>query len=403
MELYLDHNATTPIHPLVAHAIDECFQAQYANPASPHAAGRRAKALLDDSRRRIAQILGAQLDGPQADRLIFTSGGTESNNLAIFGISQLQDDLHTSRVIISAIEHPSVQSAAEKLLPTGMEIVRLPVSQDGEVLVESLEHQITDKTVLVSIMMGNNETGVLQPIKRLAAICQSSTVKIHTDAVQVAGKIPLNFHNLGADAMSISAHKFRGPPGIGALLLRYDTQLEPILFGGHQQMGLRPGTEPLPQVVGMCKALEIWDQSAPSMVADVCGARNRFEEVIQTELPEVVINGWAASRLPHTSNISFLGIDRQGLLMALDLDGIACSTGSACASGSSEPSHVLLAMGCSQEVVNSALRFSFGMNATIPDGELAARRISNVVRQLRARRGTTISPGGPRGRQEKSL
>jgi cysteine desulfurase len=231
-------------------------------------------------------------------------------------------------------------------------------------------------------MLGNNETGVLQPVAQLAQICREAGVPLHTDAVQVAGKLPICFHRLGAATMSISAHKFHGPRGIGALLIRHDTQLWPLLFGGFQQGGLRPGTESVTLAVGMATALSIWQREQHERLARLTQLRDRFESAILAGWPGAVIHGRDANRLPHTSNISFPGLDRQASLMALDLAGVACSTGSACASGSTDPSTTLVAMGCPQELLSSSLRFSLGATTTLEETDRAASRILKTCNDL---------------------
>ena len=288
-------------------------------------------------------MLGARLTGLSADRLIFTSGGTEANNLALRGSTTAPGQL-----IVSAIEHPSVLQTADFLAHTepiasGSRWIpraglRQPPWRKGSIRVR-----------LVSVMLANHETGVLQPVEEMAAACREKAVLFHTDAVQAVGKIPLDFRRLDVDMLSFSAHKFHGPVGVGGLLLRHGLLPEPILHGGFQQRGIRPGTEPVALILGMRRALELWHRSASECARRLQRQRNRFEALLLQGLPGMAINGGEAARVPHTTNISFAGADRQALLMALDLAGIACSTGSACASGSSEPSPVLRAMGVSDD------------------------------------------------------
>jgi cysteine desulfurase len=262
-------------------------------------------------------------------------------------------------VVTSSAEHSSVSGCVDELRRRNTRVVELEVDQRGLLSPDDLSQTITRDTRLVSLILGNHETGVLQPIARLAAICNAAGVPLHSDAVQAVGKIPLHFHDSGVAALSFSAHKFHGPRGIGALLLRRDVSLQPILFGGFQQQGLRPGTEPVPLAVGMFRALEICLRDAHERWGRVASLRDRFEQQLTEQIPELVINGRHAPRLPHVSNVGFPGLDRQALLMALDLAGIACSTGSACASGSSDPSPVLRAMKLPAEVIQGSLRFSF--------------------------------------------
>jgi cysteine desulfurase len=331
---------------------------------------------------------------------VLTSGGTESNNLALIGMAAASvggwDKLWQSgdnggsafgsatrpHAIISAIEHPSVVGPAEQLARLGWRVDRLGVSSFGVVRVEEIERLITADTRLVSVMLGNNETGVLQPVAEISAICRRYGISVHTDGVQAVGKIAVDFRSLGVDAMTVAAHKFHGPRGIGALVLRSTARIEPVLFGGFQQAATRPGTESVTLAVGMLSALRLWRDEAERREQHLRELRDSFERTLRAGWPGLVVNGAEAARLPHTSNVSFVGLDRQALLMALDLAGVCCSTGSACASGSSEPSPVLLAMGCDEAVVGSALRFSFAATNTIEEVAAAAHRILNVATSL---------------------
>jgi cysteine desulfurase len=377
-QIYLDNNATTRIDPRVAQAMADCYSAGYVNPASPHHAGRRTRRVLEQAREDIGRILGCHLSDVHADRIILTSGGTEANNLAILGLAGQQ----LGRVVISAIEHPSIVGPADALRQRGFELSRVRVTSDGVTDMDHLKHLLTADTRLVSIMFGNNETGVIQPVCEIAGLCARHNVPLHTDAVQAVGKIDVNFRQLGATALTLAAHKFHGPRGIGALLVRQEAKLEPILFGGFQQTGLRPGTEPVALAVGMHKALDLWHAEADSRREQMVRLREHFEAKLKAEHPEMVINGISAPRLPNTSSLSFPGLDRQALLLAMDTHGIACSTGSACASGSSEPSSVLLAMLLPEEVVQSSLRFSLGADTTREEIDESYRRISLIIKDL---------------------
>jgi cysteine desulfurase len=334
---------------------------------------------LESARDGIARLLGAD---PAKDRVIFTSGGTESNNLALRGMAGQRG----GRIIVSAIEHPSVLGAAEHLRREGYDVRHLTVSKDGVVDLEQVPRMLDADTRLVSVMLGNNETGVLQPVAELAVMCRQAGVPLHTDAVQVVGKLPVHFRSLDVSAMSLSAHKFHGPLGIGALVVRPEVPLEPIFFGGHQQQAIRPGTEPVPLAVGMFQALEVWHREADQRRRHLGSLRDQLETLLRAAEPDLVVNGAAAKRLPHTTNISFPGLERQALLMALDQVGVACSTGSACASGSTEPSPVLLAMGASQPIIHSSLRISVGATTTANDVARAAHRILQVVKDLRGKK-----------------
>ncbi len=378
--IYLDHNATTPLLAEVAAAMAECQAAGYGNPASQHGLGRRARQLLDEARETIGKLVGAEMTGREADRVVFTSGGTEANNLAQFGLTAATQP--PGEIIVSTIEHPSVLGPAEHLERQGWTVHRLRASSDGIVNIEQLTQLLSPATRLVSIMLGNNETGVLQPVAEAAELCATAGVPLHTDAVQVLGKRSLDFRQLGAAAMTINAHKLHGPVGIGALVVRHGIALTPLLFGGFQQESLRPGTESLVAAAGFAKALEIWQRDATVRQQHLESLRDHFERQLAAAYPGLVINGHRAERLPHTSNLAFRGLDRQALLMALDLAGIACSTGSACASGSSEPSHVLEAMRLEGEIISSSLRFSLGVTTTRAQIDEAVARILAVCQRL---------------------
>jgi cysteine desulfurase len=377
--IYLDNNATTPMLPLVAQAIATAFAAGYGNPSSQHWAGRPARRALEEARESIAALLGAECRSSRADQVIFTSGGTEANNLALWGLAGAQP----GHLIISSVEHPSIVGAAARLAELGWEVDRLPVSSAGVTDIERLPDFLRPQTRLVSLVLGNNETGVIQPVARAAAICAERGVPMHTDAVQVAGKAPIDFRALGVAAMTVSAHKLHGPVGVAALIVRHGQPLVPLLRGGFQQAGLRPGTEPVALAVGMQTALAHWSQNRDAISVHLTSLRNLFEQELKAGWPGLVINGAAAERLPHTSNVAFPGFSRQGLMMALDLAGVACSTGSACASGSSEPSPTLLAMGCDAAVVEGSLRFSFGQLTSREETLEAVRRILKVGNDLR--------------------
>lgn len=376
--IYLDNNATTRIDPRVALAIYECHLAGYVNPASQHRSGQRARRVLEEARDEVGRLLGCHLADIHADRILFTSGGTEANNLALLGMTGLPP----GRVLISAIEHSSVIGPAERLARLGFDVQRIRVTRDGVVDLDHLRELLKGDTRLVSVMLGNNETGVLQPVPQIAKLCAHAGVPVHTDAVQVVGKMPVHFRQLGVTAMSLTAHKFHGPPGIGVLIVRSDARLEPILFGGVHQAALRPGTESVALAVGLSRSLELWAEELDARQRRMAQLRDTLEQSLRNELPDMVINGGDAPRLPHTTNLSFPGIDRQALLMALDLAGIQCSSGSACASGSSEPSHVLRAMGVAPEVISGSVRLSLGADSSESEITEAVRRISFTVKDL---------------------
>ena len=378
--LYFDNNATTPLLPAVSDAMNACRLAGFANPASQHGPGRAARRRLEAARERITTLLGGQTAGLTPDRLIFTSGGTEANSLALRGLSSAAST-PPRRSIVSTIEHPSIAATADQMEQEGFTMDRLEVDFDGVVSAKHLSELLErpGEVGVVSIMLGNNETGVLQPIAEIARFCHDRGVPFHTDAVQAVGKIEVDFQDLGVSALSFSGHKFHGPVGIGGLLVREGVSLTPQILGGHQQAGFRAGTESVELAVGMEAALEAWHTERVERPQRLAQLRDRLEGSLCETIPSMVIIGEKAPRLPHTSCIAFPGLDRQALMMALDLAGVACSTGSACASGSSEPSPVLLAMGRLNSEVGGALRLSLGAPTTEAEVDEAVRRISQIV------------------------
>jgi cysteine desulfurase len=396
--IYLDHNATTPVFPEVVEAMRACWSEPYLNPASQHEFGRRARRVLEDARERIGELLGAA----PSDRVIFTSGGTEANNLGVRGLRSHPDPSRQPAInrriqlIVSSIEHPSIAGYADELAKFASEaklrnfeviVSRVAVDTDGVVSLVDLARCIGPETRVAAIILANNETGVIQPIAEFAAICNQNEVPLHVDAAQAAGKLPLDFRQLGAATMAVAAHKFGGPLGIGALVVRDDVELHAQFSGGFQQGGIRPGTESVALAVGLRTALELWDKNRKEWSPRIAELRDQFEATIcrdgvLTTCHPVVI-GASAPRLPTTSNVAFVGIDRQMLFLGLDQVGVACSTGSACASGSSEASPVHVAMGLEQSVISSALRFSFGVETTAEQTAEVARRIIQVCNNLR--------------------
>jgi cysteine desulfurase len=335
--------------------------------------------VLEDAREAIGNLLRANLGGFPPDRVIFTSGGTEANNLAVFGLAGSA----AGHLIISDVEHPSVSGPAEVLAQRGWQIDKLPVASNGVVIVDQLHRLLRPDTRLISVMLANNETGVLQPVDEIARVAAEAEVPVHTDAVQPVAKLPVNFRALGVTTLTATAHKFHGPIGIGVLLVRAGVELPPLFFGGHQQDGFRPGTEPVALVAGMRAALEAWQREADARYRRLQTLRDDFESRLLGEFAELVVHGRHAPRLPHTSHIAFPDIDSQALGMALDLAGVACSTGSACASGSSKPSPVLLAMGVDEHLARASLRFSLGAFSTAAETREAARRISLAYKDLK--------------------
>lgn len=367
----LDNNATTPLLPAVLAAMTPYFLDKSGNPASSHRQGRQARKALEDAREHVAALLDCA-----PDEVIFTSGATEANNLALFGL--VGDP--PARLLTSAIEHPCVHEPLDRLAERGFSVHKLPVDRQGRVLFHA--DDLPPETRLVSIMLANHETGSIQPIAAIAGQVARRSL-FHCDAAAAAGKIPVSFRQLDVDALTVSAHKIHGPKGIGALVLRRGCKLRPLLAGGHQQQGRRPGTEPVPLVVGFAKALELAVDNLESHRTRVLQLRACFLESLRTSASPVVLNGPESAGVPSTINLSFPGCRGDALLMALDLAGVACSTGSACSSGSLLPSPVLQAMGLEPQILHSALRFSLSSYLSEDDILEAARRVSACVQRAR--------------------
>jgi cysteine desulfurase len=372
--IYLDNNATTPLLPAAWEAMRAGYLEAFGNPGSAHRAGRRARQLLEDSRERIAALLGAD-----ADEVVFTSGATEANNLALTGLAGDPP----GHLIASPIEHPSVGEPLRQLARAGFAFDTLPVTSIGTVRSADLASLLRPDTRLVAVMLANHEAGAIQPIAELTGTLDGRA-SFHCDAVQAAGKIPVDFHALGVTTLSLSAHKFHGPRGIGALLVRRGTRLRPMLHGGHQQQGRRPGTEAVALAAGMAVALAAACREMDERTAHVRWLRQAFLAHLRAGAGPIVVNGPADSEgIPHTLNLSFPPLKADALLMALDLAGVAASTGSACSSGSLLPSPVLQAMNVPDSVLRSAMRFSFSFQNTLTEIEEAARRICQIVQKLR--------------------
>ncbi|XZE54054.1 cysteine desulfurase family protein [Planctomycetaceae bacterium SH139] len=390
--IYLDNNATTEIDPAVLAAMLAVWERGPLNPSSQHAAGRVARGLLDDALQRTAKLLGTDILRTGGSRLLLTSGGTEANNWVLECL--VPADLPRW---VSASEHPSVLAAGEQLALSGYSLHTLPVDHNGIVQLDALAAQLTaivpieaDNSTgrqprgLVSVMMANNETGVLQPLESIVALCQKHRVVVHSDATQFIGKLPFHFDHLGLAAATFTAHKFHGPIGIGGLLLAPGFSLTPRFHGGGQQLATRPGTEAVPLAVGMARALEIAQAAFPESIDRMTKLRDLLEQRLQTAIDDCHVHAQQAPRLPSTSCISFPGVDRQTLMILLDRAGIACGTGSACASGSSEPSHVLQAMRVPAEQTDSAMRFGVSRFSTSQEIELASERIIYCCNKLRS-------------------
>ncbi len=379
--LNFDNNATTTIDPLVAQRILELHLEGLANPASQHRAGRLALRHLEQAKSSLLDALGAPNSGMDSAQVILTSGGTEANNLAIRGYSVVRPGV----VWVAGTEHSSVLDPARNL---PLERFRLlPVDRSGRCdllpLEEGLRHEASQIS-LVSVMLGNNETGVIQDLQAICQLCSKYAIPVHSDAVQAVGKIPVDMRAVGLSALSLTAHKLHGPVGIGALILLQGQTISPLLLGGGQQLGLRPGTEPVVPAVALAQAVQAGCQAVErGELLHIAEYRDRFESAL-LDLGDVEVIAADALRLPHVANLAFRGLDRQALLMALDFAGVACSSGSACASGSSRPSHVLTAMGLPDSTTASSIRFSFSRFTTLQEVELGIERVGGVVRKLRS-------------------
>jgi cysteine desulfurase len=375
---YLDHNATTPVDPAVADAVDRAMREEFGNPSSVHVYGQRAKALLDRARHSVAALVG----GDPAE-VVFTSGGTESDNFALRGAAEALELAGRKHVITSAIEHEAVLQTVKALARRGWRVTLLPVTEEGLVTPETLASAIEPDTSLVSIMHANNEIGSIQPIRELCAITHAHKALFHTDAVQSAGKIPMDARTLGVDLLSISAHKFYGPKGVGALWIKRGTRLASAMTGGRQERNRRAGTENVPAITGLQVAADLalgkMEKESPRLAA----LRDRLETQILSTVAGTARNGPADGRVPNTTNISFDGIEAESLLIALDLEGVAVSTGSACSSGTLEPSHVLKAMGFPLHRTQNSIRFSLGASNTEEEIDRVAALLPGIVQRLR--------------------
>ena len=379
MRIYLDHNATTPVDPRVVDAVTGVLRDQFGNASSVHTFGQAAKSCVDDARSAVATLLGGR---PQ--EIVFTSGGTEADNLAIRGVADAHVSTSRRHLIASAIEHEAVLNTFKALARRGWTTSLLPVDSTGIVDPAALESAITDDTALVSVMHANNEIGTIQPIPELAAIANRHGALFHSDAVQSVGKIPVAVDDLHVDLLSLSGHKFNGPKGIGALWVRRGSRLTATATGGRQERNRRAGTENVPGIVGLGEAARLATEKLATEDARVGLLRDRLEAGILTVVPGTVVNGDCEHRVPNTTNISFDRVEAESLLIALDLEGIAVSTGSACSSGALEPSHVLRAMGFSPHRTQNAIRFSLGMANTADQIDRVVAVLPRVVEKLRS-------------------
>ena len=377
--IYLDHNATTPLLPAVVDRMTATLREEFGNPSSVHHFGQRAKAAIDEARSAVAALIGAD-----PSEVVFTSGGTESDNFAVRGVAEALEPTGRRHLIASAIEHEAVLNTVKALAKRGWSVTFLSVDQTGIVSPDALRAALTNETVLVSIMHANNEIGTVQPVAELARLAHERGALFHTDAVQTAGKLPIDVKALGVDLLSISAHKFYGPKGAGAIWIRRGLRLLPYMTGGKHERNRRAGTENVAGIVGMGVAAQNARARMADEAARLSALRDRLEAGILRAVPGTAVNGAPDSRVPNTTNISFDRVEAESLLIALDLAGIAVSTGSACSSGTLEPSHVLKAMGFPAHRTQNSIRFSLGAANSETDIDRVIGVLPGVVDKLRS-------------------
>jgi len=378
MHIYLDHNATTPVDPAVLEAMLPFLLDDFANASSVHSPGQRARAAVDEARESVAALIGAK-----PSEIVFTSGGTEADNLAILGAIKASN-APNKHIITTLIEHHAVLQTCQSLEKEGVAVTYVAPNASGVISPASLRRALRPETVLISMMHANNELGTIQPVDEIGRIAREAGVPFHVDAVQSASKLPIDVRKIGADLLSLSAHKFYGPKGVGALYVRSGSHIEPVFRGGQHERGLRPGTENVPGIVAMGKAAELARQYLADDASRIVALRDRFESALCETIRGIRVNGDRAQRVCNTTNVTVPGASGESLVIALDLQGIACSTGAACSSGAIEPSHVLLAIGLNDEDARSSIRFSLGRTTTALEIERAIAMIPPVVERLRA-------------------
>ncbi|GAV24299.1 cysteine desulfurase NifS [Carboxydothermus islandicus] len=376
--IYLDHGATTPLAREVLEEMMPYLTEKFGNPSSIHAFGREARKAIEDAREKVAKAINASDPG----EIVFTGGGTEADNLAIKGIARAYKH-KGNHIITSAVEHHAVLDACLALQKEGFEVTVLPVDEYGMVSVEDVKKAITDKTILITIMHANNEVGTIQPIAEIGEIAREKGIYFHTDAVQTVGKIPVDVKELKVDLLSLSAHKIYGPKGVGALYVRKGLKLEPLANGGGQERKRRPGTENVAGIVGLGKAIELAVAEMPEESARLTKLRDKLIKGVLDKIPYVRLNGHPTKRLPHNANFSVEFVEGESMLLMLDMKGIAASSGSACTSGSLDPSHVLLAMGIPHEVAHGSLRLTLGKANTEEQIDYVLEVLPGIVERLR--------------------
>jgi cysteine desulfurase len=378
MRIYFDHNATTPVDTAVVEVASKTLAVEFGNASSVHHFGQRAKALLDEARSAVASLIGAE-----PAEIVFTSGGTESDNFALRGVAEALEPTGRRHLIASSIEHEAVLTTLKALSRRGWNVTLLPVDATGIVRPEALEEAMTDATALVSVMHANNEIGTIQPIGELARIAHARGALFHTDAVQSVAKIPVDARSLGVDLLSLSAHKFNGPKGVGAIWIKRGTRVTSILTGGKHERNRRAGTENVPGIAGLGMAARLAAAKLPAESPRLAALRDRLEEAVLGAVPGTAVNGQRDQRVPNTTNISFDGVEAESLLIALDLEGVAVSTGSACSSGTLEPSHVLRAMGLPAHRTQNSIRMSLGAGNTDVEVDYVVGKLPGIVEKLR--------------------
>lgn len=374
-EVYMDHGATTPVREEVLEAMLPFFKEQYGNPSSVHSKGREVRNAVEEAREKTASALGAS-----PEEIYFTSGGTESNNIVLRGAAKKHDGF--GHIITSAIEHHAVFDVCRDLEKEGHRVTFLPVDKYGRLDPSTVETAITPETFIISIMAANNEIGTLQPFEEIGAIAAKHNIMFHTDAVQVVGQLPVDLKKTQVDFLSLSAHKFNGPKGVGALYKRKGIKIDPLYRGGGQEGKLRPGTENVPGVIGLARALELSVEEIPDKINTLQSLRDKLIEGL-LKIDEVVLNGHPEERLPGNVNVSFKYIEGEAILLSLDMEGIAASSGSACSSGSLDPSHVLSAIGLDHQTAHGSVRFSLGRGNSEADIDYVLEKVPAVVDRLR--------------------
>jgi cysteine desulfurase len=376
--VYLDYNATTPVHPEVLEAMLPYYKDKFGNASSIHDFGREVKVALEESREKLAKLINAS-----ANEIYFTSGGTESDNLAVKGTA-FANRKKGKHIITSKIEHHAILESCKVLEKEGFEITYLPVDGQGFVDLDDLKKAIRKDTILVSIMYVNNETGTIEPVEELSKTTKENGVYFHTDAVQAMGKIPVDVQKLNVDMLSMSGHKISGPKGVGAIYIRKGTRITPLSHGGHHERSRRAGTENVPGIVGLAKAVEIAYRDLEKQSKHLKNLSEAFYLKLTQAIPDVFVNGDLEKRISNTLNLSFKAVEGESVILSLDLKGVAVASGSACTSGTLEPSHVLSAMEIAPEIAQGAIRFSFGRENTMEDVEYVAGILPEIISRLRS-------------------